>query len=364
VRPSRTIQVRESYQLDAGISALIGLLWLLSAIPIQPLAYEWLGVVAMSESRLSALEQDSGTRLGSFELLKWKPIDSKKSEGSELRNVAIRLRMTSPLSTAQIEQELENSTRPTTQCPEVQSAGRQLLFARWELESWKHHAKLGAEPMAEVTTTKDSGVFHLASHVTSTVPAAENSDVEVRIEECQCRVDKLADHAEQVTRKSHGFLKISGKSQLKPVVPPLGISSLLWLGMIFGLLWSIVYWSHRILAIVRSLGGGLLVVAFRKRKRNKFALQTIRRLARNGVPLLAVIPVAIVETSQAAQVKDLARSKGDRCGPFPFLLRISYGALAIWVCVFAVRCGSSPEYRDLCISAPLAGVSRLVSGLN
>ena len=359
-----------------------------------------------------------------FSRLQILPDDTGRSESksSDLQSVRVKILCENHCDFRVVEQVLNELTTPTEESDECVVFDKQILKARWLLESNLHSMKRlemdvdrekvaieserdEAERIANtnVDESKPVSQFRLASFGVSPANAAPHSELmdslihlnQVRTE----NVESMLQTRKRLHEKSKGFLSFTGSPRMDPVVKPITLFRFMVLSVLCVLVWLLLMaWVQPIRGSISQLrkrlttgpfvlesnsGGTALKDSTRTSTLPPLGIaKTIHWMQQSGIPYLGAIQVSVgavpatepslhspsmndlvnQETSPSTDmVAELASSAQARS--IRVLKRLSEGSLVFWIGLLVFRLMFDPLWRELVVVAPLAALSRLISGI-
>ena len=200
---------------------------------------------------------------------------------------------------------------------------------------------------------------------------------------------------ERLKAKARGFLSLTGSPRVAPVVRPLTLFRFLILCILCTSVWLLLMgWLHSFrnyfLVWQKTPQTNRTVPAFRKtdcatESSSTGIKKTIHWMQRKGIPYLGAIHILnedslvsrtgsqmrtqLAVSSVATEhvrltTADLAFSDWSRqLKSIKILRSLSEGSLVLWIGLFAARVMFDPVWRELVAVAPLAAVSRMITGI-
>ena len=440
---------RETAYWVCLIASLTFCLWGSNALQIQQLEYQLTTNIAISQHRFPLLQRlsNNASKSGTFSStvfsrLQILPDDTGRSESksSDLQSVRVKIRCNNHCDFRVVEQVLNELTTPTEESDECVVFDKQILKARWLLESNLHSMKrlemdVDREKVAieserdeadriantNVEESKPVSQFRLASFGGSPANAAPHSELmdslihlnQVRTE----NVESMLQTRKRLHEKSKGFLSFTGSPRMDPVVKPITLFRFVVLSVLCVSVWLLLMaWLQPIRGSIsqlrKRLTTGLFVLGS---KRDGTALKdstrastsppvgiakTIHWMQQSGIPYLGAIrvsvgampatgsmPTIVAMTATVAmsatepsshspsmknQMKQETSSSTDMVAELAYssqarsirlLKRLSEGSLVFWIGLLVFRLMFDPLWRELVVVAPLAALSRLISGI-
>lgn len=407
------------------IGALSFCLWGSNVLPIQHVEYKLLTNLAISQHRLPMLQKlasrqelsdtmESGKSVIPFSSLEIIAEDNhpQMSSNSELQSVRAKIRCPVHSSIKDVERSLVALTTPSLETEECHSFKKQLHQERWMLESCLHSMKrlaldlehdrnaleteriavqeTGASKSGELTSPSP---FRLTSFGTSVNDQPSPSMLMENLQHlAQARSENLESMLvmmERLKTKSRGFLSMTGSPLIEPVIRPLTRSRLIILFLLCALVWLLLMiWAHP------SMSDDLL-----RQKQKRFKPKasrtkglepksdrsvsdfnkTIQWLQREGIPYLGEIQLFAMEETKSGEESSMREASKVSAPFYPdptqvgdvvfstknlLLLRnLGEGSLVLWIGLFVARFMFDPTWRELVVLAPLAAISRMITGI-
>ena len=231
------------------------------------------------------------------------------------------------------------------------------------------------------------------------------NQIQVRSE----NLDSMNQTLDRLKAKSRGFLSLTGSPLLEPVVRPITGSRLFVLFLLCAAVWLILmFWLNpswsRVLARTKSqpkqsqpkksrskvtatspFAPGQSVARLNNNVANVASMdKTIQWMRRQGIPYLGEVQVFVDESTrtniastlqsppmpaQSSQHPAFAKqmtvdsSVGISDAALNWLRSLSEGSLVLWIGLFAARFMFDPAWRELVAMAPLAAITRMISGI-
>jgi len=362
-------------QRSVWIASLSLLLWGLCGIRLQNISYDLFATFAISDHRLSNVaslvrSQESDR----YAVIACKNIhsDSEPLNPSSFQTARIQVRVHRYSDLIHIERFLDEATRPEGESTESREYTAKLLVSKWCLESIQHLARVlesdrltrsETEPIKNRSVIRMVG-FQSEEGKTSRIAA----DLANECKGYRAQIAQLTTALDRSRSHSVGFLSISGKPRIFPVIEPIGWDRLLLLGTAAISIWiSVAVISNgqprslygpmwRVLACLKSLQS-----TRRSRSENLGipCLGTIRMSA--SASTLAVIPPAHdrgLSIVPAAVKRLRATNLSEK--RLQLLTRLLLGS---WLTVLMVRLLLDRPWFELFCASPLAGMTCLISGV-
>ena len=397
------------------IATLTFCLWCANALPIQRLEYQLTTNLAISTHRLPMLQSlarntdPSDPTLGQvFSKLDLEPDDRIRpgSGSSDLRSVRVTIRCPNHCDIQEIEKALNELTVPSMESAECLVYTQQLQKERWLLESSAHSIKrleldLDREKNAiETDRTNSDGVssqdsplsrssspFQLTSFGASDPSQGSQSGLldslrqlnQIRSE----NVESMLLTLDRLKVKARGFVSLTGSPKMHPLVRPLTRFRFFVLCTLAVLVWLLLMaWLHSISTntiLLRKSWSNWKTKSSRAPPPRVLASngieKTIHWLKRGGIHYLGAIQVLSHETTPTQTVAPIATEAAAmdsdnsaqlewsrHLSSVRFLRSMSEGSLVLWIGLFAARIMFDPVWRELVVVAPLAALSRMISG--
>ena len=209
------------------------------------------------------------------------------------------------------------------------------------------------------------------------------------------KVESMVLTLERLKAKARGFLSLTGSPRVDPVVRPLTLFRFLVLCILCTSVWLLLMgWVHsfrnHFLVWQKTPQSKRTVPAVREtdcatQSSSTGMKKTIHWMQREGIPYLGAIHVlsekssasrsdSQMQTQQAVSsmaterarmtAEDLAFSDRSRqLKSIKMLRSLSEGSLVLWIGLFAARVMFDPVWRELVAVAPLAAISRMITGI-
>ena len=374
--------------------------------------------------RLRSKTLESASDKTSFSALEILPDDSKlsPSANSELRSIRVKMRFPIRGDIRLVEKSLNELTTPSLESNECQGFAMQLLKEKWHLESCAHSIKqvildierennaieidrvdtglaendvFENDSMADrvVEASRSLNPFRLISFGTiGSRPLSQSELIDNLRDLNQVRsenVEAMMLSLERLKAKARGFLSITGAPRVDPVVRPLTLFRFLILLVLCTSVWLLlIAWLHPIrgnlLFWVGTPHSNETIPVTRKTASKSDSStagmkKTIHWMQREGIPYLGEIQILSSETS-AARGRSIVNSSVADCisarnEDISFTLPTNYfksittlrslseGSLVLWMGLFVARVLFDPVWRELVTVAPLAAISRMITGI-
>ncbi len=394
------------------IAALSFSLWGANVLPIQQVEYQLTTNLAISQHRMPMLQRLAGKTteceskdLAVFTSLEIQSIETgpPSSTNSDLRSVRVKIRCPIHCDIHDIERSLNELTAPSLESSECLVFAKQLHKEQWLLESSAHSIKrlaldLERERNAIATDTVDtertasqdtielptSTPFRLASFPAALQPQSELMDKLCLLNQTRTEnVDSMLLTLERLKAKARGFLSLTGSPRIDPVVRPLTVFRFLVLCVLCATVWLLLMgWLHPVLG--RRMFGHesppfhravpVRHESSRATEISKTGIQrAIRWMQREGIPYLGAIQV-VTEASIVRDATSELRTQhtlssipterpSSKLDSNQLLKSLGEGSLVLWIGLFAARLMFDPLWRELIAVAPLAAISRMISGI-
>ena len=383
------------------IAALSFCLWGANVLPIQQVEYQLTTNLAISQHRMPMLQKLASTKtesnLGHLAVFSELEIQSDEtspsaSANSELRSVRVRVRCPIHRDIHDVERSLNELTAPSLESSECLVFAKQLQKEQWLLESSSHSIKRleldqERERNAIETDTVEfdrvvsqdtenhpaSNPFRLTSFGTAQQPQKELMEGLHRLNQTRTEnVESMLLTLERLKAKSRGFLLLTGSPRIGPVVLPLTFFRLMLLCGLCVTVWFLLMgWLHPFRGRREAVAHQTLPVS---EISTTDIEKAIRWLQRERIPYLGAIQVCIeantasdvsselhTEPSKSAAPGESTTSKLDSK---QLLKSLGEGSLVLWIGLFAARLMFDPLWRELIAVAPLAAISRMISGIH
>ncbi|MCY2984132.1 MAG: hypothetical protein NTY15_10930 [Planctomycetota bacterium] len=396
------------------IATLAFSLWGANSLPIQQLEYQVTTNLAISQHRMPMLQAlaskanpTESAQGDLFSKLELEPEEKSRprSGSSDLRSVRVKLRCPRHCDLREIEKALNELTIPSLESTECVVFNKQLQLERWLLESGTHSIKrieldLEREKNAIETDQNTENVVQdenprASSPFQLTAFSAPDPSQPVQLQLLDSlrqlnqtrsqNIESMLLTLDRLKVKARGFVSMTGSPRMVPMVRPLT-------GFRFFVLCTLV------LAVWLLLMGWLLslrlnTTSIRKTWGNRGASKSRKSLAatasdsiemekslhwmqREGIQYLGSIQVITNETvsdqagesvlSDAAEV-EFDQSSQLQCSGYVYSIQLlksmSEGSIVLWIGLFAARILFDPVWRELVMVAPLAALSRMISGV-
>lgn len=385
-------------------------LWGANVLPIQQIEYQLTTNLAISQHRMpmlqrvarNAVERAAGTPAVFSALeIQSDATSPSASANSDLRSVRVKIRCPIHCDIHDVEQSLSMLTAPSSESAECSVFAKQLLKEQWLLESSSHSMKrlaldLERERNAIETDSNDtnrvasqetgelriSTPFRLTSFESRQQPNAELMEKMRQLN--QTRTENIASMLltlERLKANARGFLSLTGSPRMNPVVRPLTVFRFLVLCVLCASVWLILngwlnpvlgrrlFWQKRPQFIRNFPEQKLPASEISASEINK----AIRWMQREGIPYLGAIQVGSEEDNFSNEISDTrtaealsampAESSTSNLYANQLLKNLSEGSLVLWIGLFAARLMFDPLWRELIAVAPLAAISRMISGI-
>jgi len=394
------------------IAALSFCLWGANVLPIQQVEYQLTTNLAISQHRMPMLQRLSGktTKSASKNLAIFSALEIQSDEtspsastNSDLRSVRVKICCPIHCDIHDVERSLNELTAPSLESSECLVFAKQLQKEQWLLESSAHSVKrleldLERERNAIATDTVDteraasqdseelrtSTPFRLASFPVPQQAQSELMEKLRRLNQTRTEnVDSMLLTLERLKAKARGFLSLTGSPRIDPVVRPLTFFRFLVLCVLCATVWLLLMgWLHPILG--RRLFGKESPQFNRTDSlpqetspapeiSNPGNQKAIRWMQREGIPYLGAIHV-VTEASAVNDVTSELRTQqtmssrtterpASKLDSNQLLKSLGEGSLVLWIGLFAARLLFDPLWRELIAVAPLAAISRMISGI-
>jgi len=327
------------------------------------------------------------------------------SSNSDLLSVRVKVRCPIRSSIKDIEKSLFELTIPSMETDECQAFAKQLHREGWLLESCMHsikrleldleHDKQAVEidSVAAQESGDSSAVspFRLTSFGATEHSQQTQSSImdnlkrlaQVRSENLGAMVTML----ERLKAKSRGFLSMTGSPMIEPVVRPMTAARFIVLFLMCALVWVLLMtWLHpgfghnrfRIKTLVtKRNSSSSSPAASPTNSFNSDQSKTILWMQRAGIPYLGEVQVWEEEFSKKKSIplphihlSETSSQEFESIDPKIHLLNsvkwlrsLGDGSLVLWIGLLVARFMFDPIWRELLSVAPLAAISRMISGI-
>ncbi|MBU6175656.1 MAG: hypothetical protein KGQ60_17745, partial [Planctomycetes bacterium] len=351
------------------------LLWGLCGIRLQNVSYDLFATIAISENRLSSVDrlvrsQDSNR----YTVIAYKRqhSDSEPLNPSSFQTARIQVRVHRYSDLMDVERYLDDATRPEGESAESREYTTKLLVSKWCLESMQHLAGvLESDRLAQSETEpiENRSVIRMVgfqSEDIKTSPIA--ADLANECDGYRAQIAQLTTALDRSRSHSVGFLSISGKPRIFPVIEPIGWDRLLILFTAALSIWMSV-------AVICNGQLGSISGPIRKTLSGlKFLHSTNRSRSENlGIPCLGTIRMSASASTLAviphardrclcivpAEVKRIGATNLSE-KRLQLLTRLMLGS---WLTVLLARLLLDGQWFELFCASPLAGMNCLMSGV-
>ena len=394
------------------IAALSFCLWGANVLPIQQVEYHLTTNLAISQHRMPKLQTlarntsvSNSRNLALFSTVEIQSDETSPSvsTNSDLRSVRVRIRCPNHCDIEDVERSLNELTTPSLESSECLVFAKQLQKEQWLLESSAHSMKrleldLEQERNAIETDCVDSDrvvsqeteelqsstPFRLASFGSHQQPQTELMEKLRRLNQTRTEnVDSMLLTLDRLKAKARGFLSLTGSPRMDPVVRPLTTFHLLVLSGLCAAVWLLFMgWLHpfrgrwlfsrKTLPLVRDEAVAHSTVTSSETSTSAMS-KAIRWMQREGIPYLGAIQVCIEANTSSDALSESATlqtssavSTGTttpKLDSHQLLKCLGEGSLVLWIGLFAARLMFDPLWRELIAVAPLAAISRMISGI-
>lgn len=398
------------------IATLSFSLWGANALPIQQLEYQLTTNLAISQHRMPMLQNlaskanpAESTASNLFTKLELEPEDKSRpgASSSDLRSVRVKLRCPNHCDIREIEKALNELTVPSMESAECLVFNKQLQMERWLLESSAHSIKrleldiereknaIETDRNTENTAQQDtqkSSPFQLTAFSTPD-PSLPNQvqllDSLRQVNQTRSQnIESMLSTLDRLKVKARGFVSMTGSPRMIPMVRPLTrfrffvlctLVFVVWL-LLMGWLYSIRLntktmrqaWGNRRSSHSGNSGTAVTGESMGMEKSLQWMqregiqyLGSIQVLTNEDLPKpfdQSIEPVALeVDTIELNSSADFEWSR--YVHSIQVLKSISEGSLVLWIGLFAARVMFDPNWRELVMLAPLAALSRMISGI-
>jgi hypothetical protein len=396
------------------IATLAFSLWGANALPIQQLEYQLTTNLAISQHRMPMLQAlaSKGNLTESikgdlFSKLELEPEEKSRprSGSSDLRSVRVKLRCPSHCDIREIEKSLNELTIPSMESTECVVFNKQLQMERWLLESGTHSIKRleldlerdknaietdrNTENVVQEGNPRASSPFQLTAF--SAPDPSQPSQVQLldslrQLNQTRSQnIESMLLTLDRLKVKARGFVSMTGAPRMVPIVRPLTGFRFVVLFTLVLVVWLLLMgWlmSLRINKIsIRKTRGNLSATQFRKSGTAAVSdsigmEKSLHWMQREGIQYLGSIQVltnepasdpgveSVLADATEVEVDESAQLRWSRyVYSIQLLKSISEGSLVLWIGLFAARTMFDPVWRELVMVAPLAALSRMISGI-
>lgn len=399
------------------IATLSFSLWGANALPIQQLEYQLTTNLAISQHRMPMLQNlaskanpAESTAGNLFTRLELEPEDKSKpgASSSDLRSVRVKLRCPNHCDIREIEKALNELTVPSMESAECLVFNKQLQMERWLLESSAHSIKRleldiereknaietdrNTENTAQQDNQKSSSPFQLTAF-SAPDPSLPNQaqllDSLRQVNQTRSQnIESMLSTLDRLKVKARGFVSMTGSPRMIPMVRPLTRFRLLVLCTLVFAVWLLLMgWLYSIRLNTKTMrqawgnrrsshsGNSGTAVTGESTGMEK----SLQWMQREGIQYLGSIQVLTNEDSpkqvdlsvelvalevNTIELNSSAELEWSRYIHSVQLLKsISEGSLVLWIGLFAARVMFDPIWRELVMLAPLAALSRMISGI-
>ena len=400
------------------IATLSFSLWGANALPIQQLEYQLTTNLAISQHRMPML-QNLASKVSPtesvagnlFTKLELEPEDKSRNGAgsSDLRSVRVKLRCPNHCDIREIEKVLNELTIPSMESAECLVFNKQLQMERWLLESSAHAIRRleldiereknaietdrNTENTAQQDIQKSTSPFQLTAFNNAPDPSKPNQvqllDSLRQVNQSRSQnIESMLLTLDRLKVKARGFVSMTGSPRMIPMVRPLTrfrffvlctLVLAVWL-LLMGWLYSIRLnpkairqtWAKSRSSQSENSGNAMASESANMEK-------SLQWMQREGIQYLGSIQVITNEASPAkldqslepigseANTLDLNSSAEIQWSRYlhsiQLLKSISEGSLVLWIGLFAARVMFDPIWRELVMLAPLAALSRMITGI-
>jgi hypothetical protein len=356
-----------------GMAAAVILLWVVNMLNLQPFEFELSTTVAISQQRIPQLLllRQSQSPSSQVRLLECKLLANDETTQAELQSARLRVRTTRYESLAELENWLEAKTRPVDTSSRCKQLRSQILNVQWNLESVTHTMTVlqrdreRENEQLAVEDPKPKSAFQLVGFSKSD-PQQKECPVVASLSEqhrnCTEQLIKLQNDLETEHSQSIGFLRFSGAPKQYPVVQSVGVKR----GTAFVILCLAVWGTIGIVA-VRPIA----FIRFLLSLRTIVVRATTSRSPQLEIPFLGEVIVRDDIASRAQGIKMIGSSETlahDSVDAWRFRLfagarALLMSGLVLWACVVVGRFVLDGAWRQLFLTAPLAGLSHVIGGI-
>ena len=376
-------------------ATLVVLLWTVNALNLQPFEFELRSTVAISKHRVPLLrnlagEQNSqveiagqkiGMRVISCDVFEPDKLvarsHSELSDDADLQTVKVRVRYQKYADVEFIEKWLESKTRPSQLSERCQIIKSKLRSAKWRLDSFEHtlrvveeDQKRRAEQIAVQNQDKPKTIKLVGFQRTE---SAGNPDQEVidgvssQIKNTQNLIDELSKEWNREVAISNGFLQFSGAPKWFPIAESVGwrrgiafivLSAAVWgiCRFLFRNVGQLIYGGIRLPSLVTHRVSGSLSIP----NLGHVELVVPAESAFNVFAMKEREPTDLIRENRVSRSQ-----RGNSRLPVgeSWIRGVVASGFVVWGMIVAARLIFDPAWRSLFISAPLAALSNLISGV-
>lgn len=377
-------------------ATIVVLLWTVNALNLQPFEFELRSTVAISKHRVPLLRnlagepnsqveiagQTIGMRVISCDVFEpEKLVTSSRSELSDdadLQTVKIRVRYQKYADIEFIEKWLESKTRPSKLSDRCQVIKSKLRAAKWRLDSFEHTLQVVSEDrkrrveqiavqnQEKPRTIKLVGFQRTAS---ATDPDQDVIDaVSSQIKNEQKVIDELSQEWNREVAISNGFLQFSGAPKWFPIAESVGWRRGLAFIALSGAVWGICRFLFP--NVSRWIQDGIRLPSLLiHRARGSLSIPNLGHV-KLFVPSEGAFD-RFAPNVERESIESSHENRGSRSRRGNSRLSIGENwirgivasGFVVWGAVVAARLIFDPAWRSLFISAPLAALSNLISGV-
>lgn len=376
-------------------ATIVVLLWTVNALNLQPFEFELRSTVAISKHRVPLLrnlagEQNSqveiagqtiGMRVISCDVFEPDKLvarsHSELSDDADLQTVKIRVRYQKFADVEFIEKWLESKTRPSQLSERCQIIKSKLRSAKWRLDSFEHtlrvvveDQKRRAEQIAIENQEKPRTIKLVGFQRTE---SASNPDQDVidgvssQIKNAQNVIDELSQEWHREVAISNGFLQFSGAPKWFPIAESVGWRRGLAFIVLSAAVWGICRFLFR--SVSEWIQDGIRLPSLLiHRARGSLSIPNLGHVELVVPSGSAFDGFAMKEREPRDSSHENRGSRSQRGNS-----RLSVGeswirgivasGFVVWGTIVAARLIFDPAWRSLFISAPLAALSNLISGV-
>lgn len=381
-------------------ATLVVLLWIVNALDLQPYEFELRSTVAISKHRVPLLRslannsmttvniggQAVGMRLVSCEAFESDKVTSLGSNAfsndNHLQTVKVRVRYQRFADIEAIERWLESETRPTDLSERCRTLKGQIRSAKWRLDSLEHTQRVlfedqrrRAEQVALQDHVKQATIKLVGFQRSSQRRTSEQEVIDklaFQIQDERNTITQLSKEWDREIAVSNGFLQFSGAPKWFPVAESVGWRRGLAFIVLSVAIWAVCRFTIQGAGYWIQAGSQLPMKIFHARR------TTLR------IPHLGHVELVTGHRKHSLQLDDKVESRGlaypdsfrdakatastrGRSVPLSngekWVRGIVGSAFVMWAAVVAARLVFDPAWRSLFISAPLAALSNLISGV-
>ena len=396
------------------IATLSFSLWGANTLPIQQLEYQLTTNLAISQHRMPMLQAlaskanpTESIQSDLFSKLDLEPEEKSqpRSGSSDLRSVRVKLRCPNHCDIREIEKALNELTVPSMESTECVVFNKQLQMERWLLESGTHSIKRleldfdreknaietdrNTENVALEENPRASSPFQLTAF--SAPDPSQSNQVQLldslrQLNQTRSQnIESMLLTLDRLKVKARGFVSMTGSPRMVPIVRPLTGFRFLVLCTLVLVVWLLLMgWLLSLRLNTRSIRKTRGNSGTTKSGKSGAATvsdsigmeKSLHWMQREGIQYLGSIQVLTNETASDQLVESVpsgaAEVEFDESAQLHWsryvysiqlLKSMSEGSLVLWIGLFAARVMFDPVWRELVMVAPLAALSRMISGV-